>query len=88
MRQSPWILVVLGLIYIGASLSLALCTNEPEVAPAWDMGGRPFVPASAMAADGYHVPGSEAAIEPQYPPPEPTPASPADAAAGGEEAAR
>ena len=52
--RNAWILTALGIVYIVVFLLLALWTNRPEAPPAWDMDGTPFVPASAVEAEGYY----------------------------------
>jgi hypothetical protein len=52
--RNAWVLTGLGILYIVVYLLLALWTNLPEKAPGWDMDGTPFVPASAVEAEGYY----------------------------------
>jgi hypothetical protein len=54
--RRAWLLVLVGLAYSLGLTLLALGASTPEKAPSWDMGGEPFVPASAPFADGYPLP--------------------------------
>jgi len=67
--RNAWIVLVLGFVYVGVFLALAIRTNRDPPPVTWDMGGTPFVPASSPQAEGYFLPvGSPAAaVEPVAP---------------------
>jgi hypothetical protein len=58
--RNGWILVVLAIGYIVGALLFAWRMSHPAPPPKWDMGGTPFVPASAHQADGYYTKEAEA----------------------------
>ena len=58
--RRAWIVVLVGLAYSLAFTLLALGSNMPEKPPTWDMGGKPFVPASSPFATGYPLPFEQA----------------------------
>jgi hypothetical protein len=62
--RRAWILVLVGLAYSLGFTLLALGSNLPERAPTWDMGGKPFVPASSPFANGYPLPFEQAGTPP------------------------
>lgn len=51
-----WVLTLVSLIFIVVFAFFVFVTNEPNPEVRWDMGGKPFVPASAAEADGYFAP--------------------------------
>jgi hypothetical protein len=53
--RNAWILTLLGALYVVAFFYLAWTRNTPPHPEAWDMGGKPFVPASSPYAEGYYV---------------------------------
>lgn len=52
---NAWILTLLGAVYVVAFIYLAWTRNAVEPPQDWDMGGKPFVPASSPYAEGYYA---------------------------------
>ena len=50
--RNGWILVLAALVFVVLVFAYALRTNEPAQPPTWNMGGKPFVPASSTYGNG------------------------------------
>jgi hypothetical protein len=59
--RNGWILVLAIAVFVVVFFVFVLRTNENSPAPAWDMGGESFVPASSNHANGYYSPVEDAA---------------------------
>lgn len=58
--RNGWILLLLAILLSVILFNFAVLTNLPGQAPTWDMGGKPFVPASSPYANGYYEPPANA----------------------------
>ena len=56
--RNAWILAVIAAVFVVVFFLFTVKMNTPAVEVTWKMGGTPFVPASAMSADGYYKPVS------------------------------
>jgi hypothetical protein len=54
--RNAWVLTLVAAVFLVVFLLFTVKMNTPDPAVTWKMGGTPFVPASAMSADGYHKP--------------------------------
>ena len=54
--RNGWLLVLAALAFVVLVVAYALKTNEPAPTPSWNMGGKPFVPASSTYGNGYWSP--------------------------------
>ena len=54
--RKAWLLALASVVYAVAFVLFALTTSGYGPAPAWDMGGHAFVPASGPSAEGYFLP--------------------------------
>ena len=63
-HRNGWILVAVAIAYIVGALLLAWRVSLQAPPPQWDMGGTPFVPASAPQAEGYYTPETQAGRAP------------------------
>lgn len=56
---NAWVLTAIAAVFVVVFLLFTVKMNTPAAPVTWKMGGTPFVPASAMSADGYHKPVPE-----------------------------
>ena len=64
--RNAWVLAAIAAVFVVVFLLFTVKMNTPATPVTWKMGGTPFVPASAMSADGYYrpAPASGARIAP------------------------
>ncbi|GAB4298276.1 MAG: hypothetical protein Kow0090_13660 [Myxococcota bacterium] len=56
--RNGWILIAAAIGFIFVFFLFTYLVNIPERAERWDMGGKPFVPASSPYANDYHLPAN------------------------------
>jgi len=54
--RNGWFLLMLAILVSVILFNFVVLTNLPGKEPTWDMGGKPFVPASSPYANGYYEP--------------------------------
>jgi hypothetical protein len=54
--RNGWLLTAVSLAFVAGFAYLVFETNRPGTPTEWDMGGEPFLPASAPEAEGYYLP--------------------------------
>jgi hypothetical protein len=53
--RNGWILTVLLLLLVAFWTAFTLWANQDEVSPAFDQGGRDFIPGSSVYGSGYET---------------------------------
>jgi hypothetical protein len=54
--RNGWILIFFVTVFVILFFTLIFVANYPGKQTHWDMGGKPFVPASSVYATGYFAP--------------------------------
>lgn len=61
--RNAWLLAALSVLFVAAFAYFTIAINTPEPEVKWDMGGKPFVPASGPEASGYFAPVKAPPVE-------------------------